>query len=315
MIRIASAPCIAFFLSMLVSPIAGQQNESAKTEGLKFSIKSEKDRYFVAEPFQLAIEVSNPTDRTIEVPSLIADGYSLSLRDLDDENPKDELQIEGEGLIERPSDIITVEPGQTKTIALRGSGFKQVPAEGCPKPGRWAIKYTYHGSRWPDPQWHLNEIKIECVAQPLVFSEGTPEQIRTLVQQIKLVGISSSRPGWTDVSHNDSMKRLLELGDAAVPALLANINNYERQLPIMELMGELGVESAVPEMISALELRDTLRDSLIIAKLAEITKLEDGYRFHRRWFDPGVRESALRAYQEWRGKYQSSRVKKKQPAK
>jgi hypothetical protein len=44
---------------------------------------------------------------------------------------------------------------------------------------------------------------------------------------------------------------------------------------------------------------DTVVGSCLVAKLAEVTKIKDGYHFHRRWFDQGVRSDAVATYKEW----------------
>jgi hypothetical protein len=44
---------------------------------------------------------------------------------------------------------------------------------------------------------------------------------------------------------------------------------------------------------------DCTHDSAIVAKLAEITQHPEGYGFHRRWFNEGVRQSAVETYREW----------------
>ena len=70
---------------------------------------------------------------------------------------------------------------------------------------------------------------------------------------------------------------MVKVGTSAIPALLSNLGNYERQAPIFELLGELRAEDAVPKLLDELEMRDCERDWLIIAKLAEITQIKEAF--------------------------------------
>ena len=111
-------------------------------------------------------------------------------------------------------------------------------------------------------------------------------------------------PGWSSVEYSEPMTQLLALGKIAVPALLANLTNYAVEVPVIQLLGDLKVTEAVPLLLDRLWMRDDPHDSLIIARLAEITEHPDGYGFHRRWFDERTQQAAVRAYRDWWAKYQ-----------
>jgi hypothetical protein len=170
-------------------------------------------------------------------------------------------------------------------------------------PGSFKLQYRYFGTQSSGGlKWATPPIAIACVEQPLVIPQGTDDRVKAALRKLKdspESGCSSDRPGWTRVDYTEPMKELSALGQLAVPALLANLGNYAIEMPVIQLLGDMKVKEAVPLLLDRLWMQDDMHDSLIIAKLAEITGHPEGYGFHRRWFDKVTREAAVKAYRDW----------------
>jgi len=173
----------------------------------------------------------------------------------------------------------------------------------CLTPGAFKLQYRYFGTQsGGGPKWATPPIALACVEQPLVIPQGTDDCVKAALRKLKdspESGYESSRPGWTRVDYTEPMKELFALGQLAVPALLANVNNYAIEMPVIQLLGDMKVKEAVPLLLDRLWMQDDVHDSLIIAKLAEITGHPDGYGFHRRWFDKQVQRDAVKTYRDW----------------
>jgi hypothetical protein len=137
---------------------------------------------------------------------------------------------------------------------------------------------------------------------PVKIPNGTEGGVAAALRELHRCpdsGFESSRPGWSSVRYNEAMEDLKRFGQAAAPALLANIDNYRIQLAVIQVLGDLRVEEAVPELVERLWMEDCFHDSLIVAKLANITGHPEGYGFHRRWFDEAVRVKPVATYKQW----------------
>jgi hypothetical protein len=196
-------------------------------------------------------------------------------------------------------------PGASRTIDL-----PRRLEDYCSTPGPHELQYRYFGTHSDGgPKWTTPPISIECVEQPLVIPEGTDDRVKACLRKLRdsrEFGISSCRPGWTAIDYTEPMKQFSALGQLAVPTLLANLNNYAIEMPVIQLLGDMKVKQAVPLLLDRLWMEDDPHDSLIIAKVAEITGHPDGYRFHRCWFDKQVQEAAVKAYRDWWGKYEKA---------
>lgn len=283
--------------SSAAGPPQEEKRQSAHVGGLIYTLSSDKVQYFAFEPLQITLQVHNPTTKAIELPTVLDSGCELRIHKAGT-SEKDRGLSQSQWVIQESARIEKISPG--KNLKLRPRAFRLGADELCLRPGRWVIEYAYHGAEsLPSPRWVSNQVQVECIDQPLDFPQDATGEIRSLVKNLKRTGIRSSRPGWTSVPYDHTMRRLKKLGDAATPALLANVGNYSRQPQIVQLLGDLKVERAVPQLLDALRMQDDPYDSLIIANLAKITGHPQGYRFHRRWFDSDTREDAVQTYQQW----------------
>lgn len=129
------------------------------------------------------------------------------------------------------------------------------------------------------------------------------------------------RPGWADVEYSEPMQRIVAFKQEAVPVLIANLESGEFQLQVIQMLGDLKAAAAVPALVDQLEVLekgpefddrrgddvfDEFTQSLLLAKLADITGHPDGHRFYRSGFSSGVRQQAVAAYRQWHRDQQSS---------
>ena len=270
-----------------------------KSGDISYTLRSETKTYFVGQPFRLTLHVKNLSQSKRILPPVLNAGYRIGVRGPGD---SEHHQVFGVLEVEENRDLL---PGASRAIELPRS-----LRDRCFTPGTNELQYCYFGTQSKGgPKWVTPPITITCLEQPLVIPKGTDERVKAALRKLKdspKVGISSGRPGWTAVSYTEPMKQLSALGKLAVPALLANVNNYAIGMPIIQLLGDMKVKQAVPLLLDRLWMQDGPHDSLIIATLAEITEHPDGYRFHRHWFDKKTQEAAVRAYRDWWVKYEKA---------
>ncbi len=97
------------------------------------------------------------------------------------------------------------------------------------------------------------------------------------------------------------MDAIVALGDSAVPVLVANLHNDDKnmRLKCIAMLSMLDAEDAVPAMVDALRYDDDTDDWFLVAKLAEITDHPDGDKYYRFWFSPDIQQEATIAYRNW----------------
>jgi hypothetical protein len=141
---------------------------------------------------------------------------------------------------------------------------------------------------------------------------GIPADVR----ETPITGAASSRPGWTSVDYPEEyaargpglVVQLIEHlgsehGDDLDPVPLAASRREALLMLTAQLAADLEVEQAIPFLVAELERilpdDDTLLGQCLIAKLVDLTEIEEGYRYHRRWFDEEVQAEALADLKQW----------------
>lgn len=264
--------------------------------GLTYVLVSQTNVYFVEEPFRLSLHVKNVSERKQTLPVVLSEGYKLYIRGPGG-NEGNSQAVGDRQMREEDLDIL---PGESRIIDLKRSMNNC-----CFSPGLHQVSYCYfgtHGGGDRKPSWITPAVTIRCIEQPIVIPEGTDIRVTQALRKLQDspgTGFFSSRPGWTTADYSEPMTQLSSLGKVAVPALLANLQNFAMEISIIQLLGDLKVKEAVPFLLDRLWIQDDPHDSLIIAKLAEITGHPDGYGFHRHWFDKRTQEDAVKAYRDW----------------
>jgi hypothetical protein len=159
----------------------------------------------------------------------------------------------------------------------------------------------------------------------LRIPRGTPPKLAAAIRDAwadpSLSG-RISRPGWADLEYSEPMERIVAFKQQAVPVLLANLDNREFRPKVIQMLGDLKATTAVPALVDQLEKLagpefddgergdlDRVAQSMLLAKLAEITNHPDGYDFYRRGFDERVRRAAVEEYRQWYRDHQASNKK------
>lgn len=158
----------------------------------------------------------------------------------------------------------------------------------------------------------------------LQIPRGTPPKLAAAFRDAWVTpppGYIAMRPGWASVEYSEPMQRIVAFKQEAVPVLVANLEGEEFRLQVIQMLGDLKATAAVPALVDRLEdlergpefddlERDNLDEftqSLLLAKLADITDHPEGGRFYRHGFSSGVRQQAVAAYRQWfRGHHASS---------
>lgn len=131
-----------------------------------------------------------------------------------------------------------------------------------------------------------------------------------------------SRPGWAEIEYTEPMERIVAFKEQAVPVLVANLDCKEFRPKAIQMLGDLKARTAVPALVDQLEKLagpefddgergdlNLIAQSMLLAKLAEITGHSDGYIFYRRGFDSKVRQAAVEAYRQWWREHQALEAK------
>lgn len=291
--------CIA--LGGCAAQDADRDKPTTVINGCSYRLVSKTNTYFVGESFRLALHIKNHSNSKQELPPVLNVGYELRIQ-----GPGGNEDRKGSWSVQMPKEDLNLLPGGSRIIELPRNSD-----DCCLTAGSHEVRYCYFGaSSGGAPQWETAPIAVECIAQPLVIPEGTDDRVEMALRKLQdspSSGISSARPGWSSATYSAPMKELAALGSKAIPALLANLHVCSLELSIVQLLGDLKVKEAVPLLLDRLWMEDNSHDSLIIAKLAEITDHPDGYGFHRRWFDEGTQRTAVKAYRDWWERHQRER--------
>ena len=154
----------------------------------------------------------------------------------------------------------------------------------------------------PRPTLATRELLLQCVPQAINVPAGTPPEVADALKELAAGPAHqyvSVFPAWTRINRTATMAKLLAQGDRAVPALLANLNNYRLRPAVIQLLGDLNCKPAVPRLLALLRMDDSTQDRLILSSLATLTGHPKGLEFYNTWSTVDGKENALAAYRAW----------------
>lgn len=267
-------------------------------DGIEYTLIPDKRTYFVGEPFRFSLRACNVSDTSRVPPEDLDSSYRLKVLGAK------ELDVERHFAARLSPELKSLAPGEAETVRL-----SSVPFQAGRQVGIALWQYTFLDAT---PRWSTTPVRIRCVVQPLRFPPGTTGSVAGALAELydsPMLDISPDvRPGVVEISYTDAMQKIKDLGRVAAEALVANVGNYRVQLSVLQLLGDLRVTAAVPQLVTMLSTGDKLdsfRDALVLTVLGRITEHPQGDSFSKRVFDLQARREAVAAYQAWWESHQS----------
>ncbi len=285
-------------LGLLVTAAGCTPTSSAsyEPEGLVYRLRALKDVYYEYEPLELTLIVTNAGLKAAPMP-LTEEGGTVIVRKMTD---NDELSWKPRPVTQAVAGE-DVMPGEIVDIRLTDrQGQVHMSATGS-----WAVQYRCQGEGGPKRRIYVStsDLLLQCAPQPLVIPADTPKPVADALNELMAAparDFISRRPAWTQVNYSQPMTKLKSLGEAAVPALLANLNHYKIQPAVIQILSDLKCRQAVPRLLNMLQMDDRLSDAQILTALHTITECPKGFDYYTNWLhDAEMQKQAVAWYRNW----------------
>ncbi|NLW86083.1 MAG: hypothetical protein GXY38_04350 [Planctomycetes bacterium] len=263
-------------------------------QGLEYRLHSVRDEYFEYQPLDLVLVIQNSPDRERALP--VADeGGKVLIRKCLDNDPV--------GWEFRPVTISgapqALAAGQTLYARLGDpTGHVRLPGV-----GQWIVSYDFHEADAPKapPVVSTRGLYLRAVKQPLVIPVSTPQVVQELLTELSASPpriFVSNFPAWTEMVVTPTMQAIEAQGDAAVDALLANLEHYALQPLIIQMLADMRAERATPYLEALLLKRGQglQVERLIITALGRITRNPEVFNIYSRWPHEEARKQAAEVF-------------------